>query len=80
MLAIYTFDEKENIFCGRVANTHDLIVFQGKSVKETRLAFHDAIDEYIEWCKEHRNKPEKPYSTGYWGSKPKPSFFPSNID
>ncbi len=43
----FKFDETKSMFYGRVANTHDLIIFQGKSVKETKLNFQDAIDEHL---------------------------------
>ena len=59
----FSFDEKTNLFYGKVANTHDLITFQGKSVKETHFAFQDAINEYIDWCKKHRKNHEKPFFT-----------------
>jgi len=58
----FTFDETKNIFYGKVANTQDLITFQGKSIKETQHAFRDAINEHIEWCKKYGKKPEKPFS------------------
>jgi predicted HicB family RNase H-like nuclease len=56
----FTFDETKNIFYGRVINSHDLIIFQGKSIKETQEAFQDAINEHLEWCKKYGKKPEKP--------------------
>jgi predicted HicB family RNase H-like nuclease len=61
----FTFDEKTNLFHGRVANTHDLITFQGKSVKEIHQAFQDAIDEHLDWCKKYGKELQKPFSTGY---------------
>lgn len=57
----FAFDEIKNIFFGKVANTHDFITFQGKSVKETKQAFRDAIDDHIEWCKKHGKAPEKSF-------------------
>lgn len=57
----FFFDEKNAMFQGNVANTHDLITFQGKSVESTRQAFQDAIDEYIAWCKKVGKPPEKPF-------------------
>ena len=54
----FAFDETKNVFYGRVANTHDLIVFQGKSIQSTQEAFRDAINEHIEWCKKYGKKPE----------------------
>lgn len=58
----FKFDETKNMFYGRVANTHDLIIFQGKSVKEIKQHFQDAIEEHIVWRKKYGEKPEKPSS------------------
>ena len=55
----FAFDETENIFYGKVANTYSLITFQGKSVKNTQLAFRDSIDDYINWCKRVKRDPRK---------------------
>ncbi len=41
------------MFYGCVSNTHDVITFQGKSVKEITQNFQDSIDEHIQWCKKH---------------------------
>lgn len=57
-----TFDDDANIFHGEIVDTHDIITFQGKSVEEIRQAFHDSIDEYLEWCKERNKTPDKPFS------------------
>ena len=58
----FDFDETKNIFYGSVTNTHDLIIFHGKSIKETQEAFQDAIDKHLEWCKKYGKDPEKPFS------------------
>jgi len=52
----FTFDEKANLFHGKVSNTHDLITFQGKSVKEMHLSFQDAVNDYIEWRKKFKKE------------------------
>lgn len=57
----FEFDEKTNIFLGKVSNAYHLITFQGKSVESTKQAFKDAVDEYIEWCKQHGKVQEKPF-------------------
>lgn len=57
----FTFDEKQNLFLGRVANIHTPITFQGKSVRELHQSFCDAINEYIEWCQKYGKKLEKPF-------------------
>ena len=60
-IGYFTFDETKNMFYGRVANTPDLITFQGKSVREAQEAFRDAINEHLEWCHKHGKTPEKPF-------------------
>jgi len=57
---IFEFDEENNLFRGKVSNIDDLVTFQGKSVKEVREAFEDAVSDYIAWCKKYRKKQENP--------------------
>lgn len=59
-VADFTFDEKLELFQGRVSNIHDVITFQAKSIENLRYAFKDAVNEYMTWCKKHGNDPEKP--------------------
>lgn len=57
-----TFDEEAEIFFGEVINTKDVITFQGSTVKELKKAFKESIDDYLAFCKERGEKPEKPFS------------------
>ena len=36
--------------------------FEGESVKELTEAFHEAVDDYLAYCKEEGIEPEKSYS------------------
>ena len=36
--------------------------FEGESVKELTGAFHNAVDDYLEYCKEEGIEPHKSYS------------------
>lgn len=56
------FDDEAGIFHGEVLDLRDAITFQGKSVEELELAFRDSIDDYLEFCEERGEKPEKPFS------------------
>ena len=62
----FTFDEKQNLFLGRVANTHDPITFQGKSVQALHQSFCDAVNEYLEWCEKYGKALEKPRPLEEW--------------
>lgn len=56
------FDEEDGIMHGEVIGLKDVITFQGKTVKELKEAFHESVDDYLAWCKERGEKPEKTYS------------------
>jgi len=56
----FFFDEKTNLFEGRVSNSQYPLTFQGKSIKELKQNFHDSIDEYLQWCQKYGKIPEKP--------------------
>lgn len=56
------FDEDANIFHGEVINLRDVITFEGETVGELRQAFEDSVDDYLEFCAERGEDPEKPYS------------------
>ena len=56
------FDEDADIFHGEVINTRDVITFQGNAVKALKKAFTDSIDDYLAFCAERGEEPEKPFS------------------
>lgn len=56
------FDERDNIFVGRVLGLHAMISFHGETVAELRSAFETAIEEFLQDCKEQGIRPEKPAS------------------
>ena len=61
-IAHVEFDDDLDMFCGGVINTRDVITFQGESVAELKQAFIDSIEDYLSFCKERNESPEKPYS------------------
>jgi len=56
------YDDDAKIFYGEVIGIKDVITFQGESVQELEKAFKDSIDDYLAFCKERGEKPDKPYS------------------
>lgn len=56
------FDDEAEIFHGEVVNTRDIITFQGNSVEALKSAFNDSVDDYLDWCAERGEEPDKPYS------------------
>lgn len=55
-------DEEAAIFHGEVINTRDVITFQGTTVKELQRAFIDSIEDYLAFCAERNENPDKPFS------------------
>jgi predicted HicB family RNase H-like nuclease len=60
--ATVEYDEDAEIFHGEVADLRDVITFQGKSVAELKKAFAGSIEDYLAFCKERGEEPEKPFS------------------
>ena len=56
------FDEEAGVFHGEVADTRDVITFEGTSVAELEQAFRDSVDDYLEFCRERGEEPDKPFS------------------
>jgi predicted HicB family RNase H-like nuclease len=59
---VVEFDEDSAALFGRVIGLRDEITFQGDSVAELIQAFHDSVDDYLEFCAERGESPEKPFS------------------
>lgn len=56
------FDDEADIFHGEVINLRDVITFEGETVNDLRTAFHDSVEDYLEYCAERGEEAEKPYS------------------
>ena len=56
------FDERDNIFVGRVLGIRTMISFHGETVAELRGEFARAVEDFVRECKEKGLRPEKPAS------------------
>ena len=50
------------IFHGEVLGTRDVITFEGTTVREIERAFRESIDDYLRFCEEEGEDPDKSYS------------------
>jgi predicted HicB family RNase H-like nuclease len=55
-------DPEAGLFHGEVLDTRDLITFQGTSVQEIETAFRESIDDYLDFCAQRKEPPDKPFS------------------
>jgi predicted HicB family RNase H-like nuclease len=56
------FDDRDNLFVGRVLGLRSIISFHGQTVEELRAQFAVAMDDYVADCQEQGVSPEKPAS------------------
>lgn len=56
------YDDEAGLFHGEVVNTRDVVTFQGETVKELRKAFRESIEDYLSFCAERGEAPDKPLS------------------
>jgi predicted HicB family RNase H-like nuclease len=55
-------DDEAGVFHGEVLDTRDVITFSGTSVEELEQAFRDSVDDYLEFCAERGEDPDRPFS------------------
>lgn len=55
-------DIEAGIIFGRVLDIRDVVTFKGNTPAEAIQAFHDSIDDYLEFCQELGQVPDKPFS------------------
>ncbi|MBB5752122.1 type II toxin-antitoxin system HicB family antitoxin [Prosthecomicrobium pneumaticum] len=60
--AVVGYDEEAELFHGEVMNLRDVITFQGRSVAELKQAFGDSVDDYLAFCAQRGEEPERPFS------------------
>jgi len=56
------FDDEAGIFHGEVLALRDVVTFQGTTVEELRQSFTGSVDDYLEFCQERGEEPDKPFS------------------
>ncbi len=55
-------DDEAGILHGEVINIRDVITFEGVTVDEVHKAFQESVDDYLEFCAQRGESPEKPFS------------------
>jgi predicted HicB family RNase H-like nuclease len=60
--AVVEYDPDADLFHGEVINLRDVVTFQGRSVTELKRALRDSVEDYIAFCNERGEAPEKPFS------------------
>lgn len=53
------FSADDDIFYGKIQGIDDLVSYEGTSVAELKKAFRDAVEDYMQLCKEAGKAPFK---------------------
>ena len=56
------FDDEAEIFHGEVIGIKDVVTFQGKTARELKKVFRESVDDYLSFCKERGEDPDKPFT------------------
>lgn len=56
------FSEDDGVFFGEIEGIDGLVTFEGSSIKELTESFHEAVEDYLAFCKEHGIPAKKSYS------------------
>ena len=56
-IAKVEYDAEAELIHGEVVGICDVVTFQRRTGEECEKAFHDSVDDYLEFCRERSEKP-----------------------
>jgi predicted HicB family RNase H-like nuclease len=56
------YNDEAKFFYGEVLGIKDVVTFQGTSVDEIEQSFKDSVDDYLAFCEERGEEPDRPFS------------------
>jgi predicted HicB family RNase H-like nuclease len=59
------YSAEDEIFYGKLIGINDVVNFEGSSVRELKKAFREAVDDYLETCRQVGKQPEKIYKGSF---------------
>lgn len=59
------FSEEDMVFYGKVVGITDSISFEGDTVESLIEDFHEAVDEYLDFCRENGKEPQQQYKGSF---------------
>lgn len=58
----FDVDMEAGIIFGKVLGVRDVITFKGKDIEDAKKSFQESVDDYLAFCQELGEKPNKPFS------------------
>ena len=62
---VVQFSAPDRILYGKIEGISDLVAFESESAAEIEKEFHDAVDNYLDFCERNGKKPDKPYKGSF---------------
>jgi predicted HicB family RNase H-like nuclease len=59
------YNDDDKVFYGKLEFICALVSYEGTDVVSLRTAFEEAVDDYLEFCKETGKQPEKPFKGSF---------------
>lgn len=59
--ATIEYDDDDKLWHGKLDKIHDMINFHSLKAEEIEREFHNAVNDYLDFCKEIGKKPEEPH-------------------
>lgn len=59
------YNDDDEILHGRLEFIRDLVTYEGSDAKSLKRAFHDAVDDYLEFCAADGRKPDVPLNGSF---------------
>jgi predicted HicB family RNase H-like nuclease len=53
------YSSEENLYFGKIEDINDLVTFEGDSLAGLKKFFIEAVDDYLETCKEMGKSPDE---------------------
>jgi len=59
------YSDEGQVFHGKIEFIRSLVSYEGTNVESLRTAFEEAVDDYIDLCKEGGKEPERPFKGSF---------------
>lgn len=59
------FSPEDNLLFGEILGIDGLVNYEGSTLQELTDSFHEAVEDYLAFCKDHNWTPQKSYSGAF---------------
>ena len=60
-----SYSAEDEVFYGKIEHINDLITFESDNAHDLKIAFQEAVDDYLAFCQENNTIPEKPFKGSF---------------